>query len=98
MLDGFDRRILTLLQADADTPVLAIADAVGLSPSACSRRIVRLRQDGYISRRVAILGFFADAWPARVGQTEDLGYLIKCFADGVIASLAEQAVLEVVAE
>lgn len=55
MLDGFDRRILTLLQADADTPVLAIADAVGLSPSACSRRIVRLRQDGYISRRVAIL-------------------------------------------
>ncbi|MDR3536265.1 MAG: Lrp/AsnC family transcriptional regulator [Acetobacteraceae bacterium] len=55
MLDEFDRRILGLLQTDADTAVLAIADAVGLSPSACSRRIVRLRQEGYISRRVALL-------------------------------------------
>ncbi len=55
MLDEFDRRILGLLQTDADTPVLAIADAVGLSPSACSRRIARLRQDGTISRTVALL-------------------------------------------
>jgi Lrp/AsnC family transcriptional regulator len=55
MLDGFDRRILDMLQADADTAVLTIADAVGLSASACSRRIARLKQDGYISRRVALL-------------------------------------------
>lgn len=55
MLDEFDRRILGLLQADADTPVLTIADTIGLSPSACSRRIIRLKQDGYIARRVALL-------------------------------------------
>jgi Lrp/AsnC family transcriptional regulator len=55
MLDAFDRRILDLLQTDADTPVLTIADTVGLSASACSRRIARLKQDGYISRRVALL-------------------------------------------
>lgn len=35
--------------------MLALAEVVGLSPSACSRRIVRLRQEGYISRRVAVL-------------------------------------------
>lgn len=55
MLDEFDRRILGLLQTDADTPVLAIADTVGLSASAVSRRIVRLKQAGYISRQVALL-------------------------------------------
>ncbi len=55
MLDDFDRRILGLLQTDADTPVMAIADAVGLSASAVSRRIARLKQAGYISRHVALL-------------------------------------------
>lgn len=55
MLDNRDRRILALLQADADTPVTAIADRVGLSVSACSRRIQRLRDDGTIARTVAVL-------------------------------------------
>jgi Lrp/AsnC family transcriptional regulator len=55
MLDDFDRRILGLLQAGADTPVLAVADSVGLSASAVSRRIARLRQAGYIARQVAML-------------------------------------------
>ncbi|PWR20083.1 Lrp/AsnC family transcriptional regulator [Zavarzinia compransoris] len=48
MLDDRDRRILTLLQTDAETPVTEIAAAVALSPSACSRRIARLRDDGYL--------------------------------------------------
>lgn len=55
MLDERDRKILSLLQADADTPVADIADAVALSPSACSRRITRLREDGYIARTTAEL-------------------------------------------
>ncbi|ODT78202.1 MAG: ArsR family transcriptional regulator [Pelagibacterium sp. SCN 64-44] len=50
MLDERDRRILGLLQADADRPVNEIADAVALSASACSRRIARLREEGYIAR------------------------------------------------
>jgi Lrp/AsnC family transcriptional regulator len=55
MLDPRDRRILALLQTDADTPVTTIAERVGLSVSACSRRIQRLRDDGTITRSVAVL-------------------------------------------
>lgn len=55
MLDDRDRRILALLQADAETPVAEIAEKVALSPSACSRRIARLRADGYVTGTMALL-------------------------------------------
>ncbi|MHA6296945.1 Lrp/AsnC family transcriptional regulator [Devosia sp. CAU 1758] len=55
MLDERDRKILSLLQADADMPVNDIADVVALSASACSRRIARLREEGYIARTAAEL-------------------------------------------
>lgn len=55
MLDNRDRKILDLLQANAERAVSEIADAVALSTSACSRRIARLREDGYIARSVAVL-------------------------------------------
>lgn len=55
MLDPRDRQILALLQADADMAVTVVADRVGLSVSACSRRIQRLREDGTIKRFVAVL-------------------------------------------
>ena len=50
MLDDRDRKILSLLQANADLPVTQIADSVALSASACSHRITRLREEGYIAR------------------------------------------------
>lgn len=55
MLDIRDRRILELLQVDAATPVNDIADIVGLSPSACWRRIKAMEDDGLITRRVALV-------------------------------------------
>lgn len=55
MLDDRDRKILDLLQGDADLAVQAIAERVHLSPSACSRRIARLKDEGYIARTVAVL-------------------------------------------
>ena len=55
MLDDRDRKILELLQADAELAVSEIAEMVALSASACSRRITRLREDGYIARSVAVL-------------------------------------------
>lgn len=55
MLDDRDRKILRLLQEDAGLPVTAIADEVSLSVSACSRRIQRLEEAGYVARRVAVL-------------------------------------------
>ncbi len=55
MLDDRDRRLLALLQSDADTPLATLAEAVNLSVSACSRRVARLTEDGYVARRVARL-------------------------------------------
>ncbi len=55
MLDDRDRRILELLQKDASLPVAEVAGKVALSASACSRRIQRLEEAGYILRRVAVL-------------------------------------------
>ena len=55
MLDDRDRKILDLLQRDSDAAVHDIAERVHLSPSACSRRIMRLKEEGYIARTVAVL-------------------------------------------
>lgn len=55
LIDRRDLVILDLLQRDAETPVYRIAEAVNLSPSACSRRIAELKRLGYISRTVAVL-------------------------------------------
>lgn len=55
MLDERDRKILTILQIDGSIAVSALADQVSLSLSACSRRIQRLEDEGYIERRTAVL-------------------------------------------
>lgn len=55
MLDDRDHLLLTLLQDDADRPVAELAERASLSPSACSRRIQRLRDEGYIVRRIALV-------------------------------------------
>lgn len=55
MLDERDRKILSLLQEDASLSVGDLADKVSLSISACSRRIQRLEETGYVARRIAVL-------------------------------------------
>lgn len=55
MLDIRDRRILEKLQEDASIAVGDLADAIGLSASACWRRIKGMEEDGLISRRVALI-------------------------------------------
>lgn len=55
MIDDRDRKILDLLQADAAMPISAVAEKVALSPSACSRRIQKLEDEGYITGRVVTL-------------------------------------------
>ncbi|MHB0920575.1 leucine-responsive regulatory protein [mine drainage metagenome] len=54
-LDHHDRAILALLQSDARMPNASLAERVGLSPSACLRRVQRLEQAGVIARYVALL-------------------------------------------
>lgn len=54
-LDRTDRRILALMQADGRISNLELADAVGLSPTPCSRRVKRLEESGVIERHVTLL-------------------------------------------
>lgn len=54
-LDRIDRRILQLLQRNDRTSNLELADAVGLSPTPCSRRVKRLEESGLITGHVALL-------------------------------------------
>ncbi len=61
VLDGVDRRILTLLHADARISNSALADAVGIAPSTCHGRVRRLQEIGVIR------GFHADIDPAAIG-------------------------------
>ena len=54
-LDAIDRELLRLLQQDAEIPMTKLAEAVNLSPTPCWRRIQRLRDDGVITKQVALL-------------------------------------------
>ena len=54
-LDGFDRKILSILQVDAARSTNDIAGEVGLSQAPCWRRIQRLKDDGVIRSQVCIL-------------------------------------------
>lgn len=54
-LDALDRKILSLLQADAGLSTAELAERVGLSPSPCWRRVKRLRENGVIEREVTLL-------------------------------------------
>ena len=55
MLDRIDKAILALLQRDAALSIAEISSQVSLSPTPCWRRIQRLEEQGYISKRVALL-------------------------------------------
>lgn len=48
-LDRYDKRILTLLQADGRMSNQDLADAIGLSPSPCLRRVKALEEAGLIT-------------------------------------------------
>lgn len=54
-LDRIDRKILELLQQNAELTNQEVADKVGLSPSPCLRRVRALEEAGIIVRRVTIL-------------------------------------------
>jgi len=54
-LDRFDRKILQHIQTDGSLGPSELSSRVHLSPSQCSRRLQRLREEGYIERTAAIL-------------------------------------------
>ena len=54
-LDSFDRNILMHLQEEGDLGPSDLSERVHLSASQCSRRLQRLKEEGYIQRTAAIL-------------------------------------------
>jgi Lrp/AsnC family leucine-responsive transcriptional regulator len=54
-LDRLDLRILDQLQSNARISNLDLADAVGLSPTPCARRVRRLEESGLIRGHVTLL-------------------------------------------
>ena len=64
-LDSIDRKLLALLQEDAERQVAELAEAVGLSQTPCWRRVQRLKETGVISRNVMLV----DRHKVNVGVT-----------------------------
>ena len=54
-LDDYDRKILRVLQANADYSMSELGKLVGLSHTPCWRRIKRLEQEGFIRGKVTLL-------------------------------------------
>jgi len=54
-IDTVDRAILKQLQVDGRMTNAELADTIGLSPSACHRRVRRLETDGVIARYTALI-------------------------------------------
>jgi DNA-binding Lrp family transcriptional regulator len=61
-LDAIDRKLLDLVQRDADMGAEALGERIGLSASAVLRRLKRMKADGTILANVALVD------PAKVGR------------------------------
>lgn len=75
-LDDFDRRIIAALRGDARLSNIEVAERVGLSHSAVSRRVKRLEEQGVIRGYRAIIDAAAAGIGARafvsVGRQPDM--------------------------
>lgn len=85
-LDAVDRKILTLLHADARITNNALAEAVGIAPSTCHGRVRRLVDLGVIR------GFYADVDPVAVGLPLQamISVTLQSNARGKIRSFIQQ--------
>jgi DNA-binding Lrp family transcriptional regulator len=64
-MDGFDRKIVVALAENARLTAVELANRVGLSPSACARRLQNLEAEGVIRGYRALI----DAGAAGLGIT-----------------------------
>lgn len=78
-MDHTDARILRALQRDASRPVAELASEVGLSASACHRRVKLLEEAGIIA------GYRARLDPAKLGLN------IQVFVEITLSSQSQEA-------
>lgn len=91
-IDTIDRKILTILQRDANTSVDEISDLVTLSRNACWRRIKQMEEAGVIKGRVVLVD------PAAVGCPLTVMVLIRTNAHDVNWMAKFQAALAAMPE
>lgn len=77
-MDRFDGAILKALATNARLPVSAIAEAIGLSQSACTRRIQNLEQQGFIH-----------GYSARLARRK-MGFKITALVDITLGTQVEE--------
>ncbi|ALM87333.1 Lrp/AsnC family transcriptional regulator [Bordetella sp. N] len=53
-MDAIDRKIIAILQDNAETPIQVIAEQVNLSTTPCWRRVQKLKEQGVIRKHVAL--------------------------------------------
>lgn len=82
MLDETDKKLLNLLQKNAQMTAQELAEALGLSASQCSRRRARLESDGYVRTTRAML------------DPEQIGLLVQAFVQITMASHTRQNALD----
>ena len=54
-MDYIDKKIIFILQRQADLPLSVISKRVGLSQTPCWNRIRKLEEDGVIEKKVTII-------------------------------------------
>ena len=54
-MDNFDKSLLSILQEDCQTSFSTLGEKVGLSPSACHKRVKEMEKSGLIARQVVIV-------------------------------------------
>lgn len=84
-MDTIDARILRALQRDSNRPVAELAAEVGLSPSACHRRVKLLEQAGVIR------GYAARLDPGALGLRLDAFVTMTLQTPGEVAMTAFEA-------
>ncbi|MFK7901701.1 MAG: Lrp/AsnC family transcriptional regulator [Nitratireductor sp.] len=80
--DKIDRSILRELQTNARIANVELADKVGLSQSACSRRVAHLEQTGVITGYQAVI------------SNKAIGHTVTCIIHITLSSQSEKAMLE----
>ena len=78
-MDGVDRKILNLLQADGRMTNADLAERIHLSPSACLRRVRRLEDAGVIGHYAMIV------------DEETVGRTCNVFLEVTLNSQTEEA-------
>ncbi len=78
-LDTIDRKLLRLVQEDSRRSIQELGEAVGLSPSACHRRLKALEESGAIRNYHAVL------------DADRLGFSMQFFIEVTLSSQGETA-------